>query len=465
MQSEQKKETLFAGLLAGPFQYHACVLKVHGKKTTVLKNYSVSKEETSWSAFVKRLGHDFPGYSFVTAMGFDDSCVGFYRFEIPAVNEKQLQAVIASQAEIHLPLPIEQMQYDWQILTHHQGKATVAVAAAKRDMLLGVVNEARQANVGAVVLNSEAVLRTIRVVGDDLGEDFGLLRICQNNTKLFFVQNGMLSKATKFDCDFSAMTDKQTSQVPLFCLDIQNVIAEYLLDHDRPFHLYLDGPDSLVETVEGLLNDKGIETSRVCYDLNHIEGIEDFESSMESLGVALIAHDANRQYDLFDGLYHKVDSEHKEATSGKRKLLITAVCLMLAIFIAVCYGADKLRLAAYEKQMDSPEFSQVLETHHLRSVIAQQRIDVPDLIEKINQSIPEGVTVHLLNVRRFQRIAIGAACKEPKMMYGFAEALGKCKGVEAARLSNQGFDNKKKQTTFTLTFDYKNFTDKRKKVQ
>lgn len=465
MQSEQKKEILFAGLSAGPSQYQACVLQARGNKMTVLKSYSVSKEETIWSTFVKRLRQDFPEHSFVTTMGFDDSCVGFYRFEVPVVNEKQLQAVIAGQAEVHLPLPIEQMQYDWQILTQHQQKATVAVAAVKRDMVPGVVNDARQANVDAIVLNSEAVLRAIRSLGNDLSEDFALLRICQNNTKLFFVQNGMLAKATKFDCEFSAMTEEQMSQAHLFCLDVQNVMAEYLLNHDKPFNLYLDGPDSLVETVEGLLNDKGIETSRVRYDLNRIEGVEDFESNMECLGLALVAHDASRQYDLFDGLYNKANSEHKEATGGKKKVLIAAVCSMLVIFIAACYGADKLRLAAYEKQMNTPEFSQTLETHRLRGFVAQQRIDVPDLIEKINQSIPEGVTVHSLVVRRFQRISIGAACKEPKMMYGFAEALGKCKGVEAARLSNQGFDDKKKQTTFTLTFDYKNFTDKRKKVQ
>ena len=465
MQSEQKKEILFAGLSAGPLQYQTCVLKVHGNKMTILKNYSVSKEEISWSAFVEKMGQDFPNHSFATAMGFDDSCVGFYRFEIPVVNEKQLQAVIGLQAEIHLPLPIEQMQYSWQILTQHEGKATIAVSAAKRDMLSKAVGQGRQANVDAIVLRSEAVLKTIGFLGDGLGEDFGLLRVCQGDTKLFFVQNGMLEKVTKFDCELSAMIDEQTSETSLLCLDIQNVITEYVLNHDKPLNLYLDGPDPLLETVEGLLHDKGIETSRIRYDLNRIDGIEDFQSSQECLGLALIAHDANRQYDLFEGLYHKASSEQKETTGGKKKVLVAAVCLMLAIFIAVCYGADKLRLAAYEEQMNSPEFRQILETHRLRGVIAQQRIDVPGLIEKINQSIPEGVTVHSLIVRRFQRIAIGGACKEPKMMYGFAEALGKCKGIEAVRLSNQDFDDKKKRTTFTLTLDYKNFTDKRKKVQ
>ena len=180
MQSEQKKESLFAGVSAGSLRYQASVLQVHGNKITVLKDYSVSKEETSWSAFVKKIDQDFPNHSFETAMSFDDSCVGFYRFKIPVVNDKQLQAIIAAQAEIHLPLPIEQMQYSWRILAQHEGKATVAVAAAKRDMLSGVVNQARQANVDAIVLNSEAVLRTIGSLCDGLGEDFGLLRICQS---------------------------------------------------------------------------------------------------------------------------------------------------------------------------------------------------------------------------------------------------------------------------------------------
>jgi len=465
MQSEQKKETLFAGLSAGPSQYRACVLRVRDNEITVLKNVSAFKEKTTWSAFVEEVRQEFPGYSFVTAMGFDDSCVGFYHFEVPVINEKQLQAVIAAQAEVHLPLSIEQMQYDWQMLTQNQQKAAIAIAAVKRDMLSATINDARQGNVDAIVLSSEAVLRAVRYLGTNLSEDFALLRICQNNTKLFFVRNGMLAKVTKFDGEFSEATDERMSQAHLFCFDVQNVLAGYSSNYDRPLKLYLEGPDPLVGTIESLLNDKARETNRVCYDLSRIEGLENAEFTMETLGLALIAHDANRQYDLFDGLYTRVDPGHREETGGKRKLLVMAVCLIAALFIAVCYGADKLRLAAYQKQMDSPEFHQVLETHRLRGVIAQQRIDIPDLIEKINQSVPEGVTVHSLVVRQFQRIAIGAACKEPKMMYGFTEALGKCKGVEAVRLSNQSFDDKKKQTTFTLTFDYKNFTDKRKKGQ
>ncbi|MHC5157245.1 MAG: hypothetical protein ACYSOZ_03965 [Planctomycetota bacterium] len=464
MQNEQQKEVLFAGLSARPSQYRACVAQVRGTKATVLKAYSVSKEVISWRDFVKSIRQDFPGHSIVTAMGFDDSCVGFYCIEVPAVNEKQLQALIAVQAEIHLPLPMEQMEFCWRVLGQHEGKTTVAIAAAKRDMLSEVVGLARQANVDAIVLRSEAVLRTIASRCEGLGADYALLCCRQDDTKLLFVQNGILAKAATLDCEFSEMTDADASEASLLCLDIQNVISEYMQHSTEPLRFYLDGSDRFIEIIEKVLNEKDIGTSRIRYDLNQTEGDDGSTPDIECLGLALTVHDAGPQYDVFNGVYQKHSSESKE-TTGRKKVLAAVVCFMLAVFIAVSYGIDKLRLAVYEKEMDTPEFSRLLETHRLRSTIARERIDIPDLIETINGSIPKGVTVHSLQVRRYQKIAVGGACKDPKMMYSFAEALGKCKGVEGVRPSNQDFDDKKKQTTFTLLFDYKNVTDKRKKAE
>ncbi|MHC4855907.1 MAG: hypothetical protein ACYS72_05840 [Planctomycetota bacterium] len=432
MQNEQQKEVLFAGLSARPSRYRACVAQVRGTKATVLKAYSVSKEVISWRDFVKSIRQDFPGHSIVTAMGFDDSCVGFYCIEVPAVNEKQL--------------------------------TTVAIAAAKRDMLSEVVGLARQANVDAIVLRSEAVLRTIASRCEGLGADYALLCCRQDDTKLLFVQNGILAKAATLDCEFSEMTDADASEASLLCLDIQNVISEYMQHSTEPLRFYLDGSDRFIEIIEKVLNEKDIGTNRIRYDLNQTEGDDGSTPDIECLGLALTVHDAGPQYDVFNGVYQKHSSESKE-TTGRKKVLAAVVCFMLAVFIAVSYGIDKLRLAVYEKEMDTPEFSRLLETHRLRSTIARERIDIPDLIETINGSIPKGVTVHSLQVRRYQKIAVGGACKDPKMMYSFAEALGKCKGVEGVRPSNQDFDDKKKQTTFTLLFDYKNVTDKRKKAE
>jgi hypothetical protein len=465
MQNEQQKEILFAGLSAEPLLYRACVVEVRGMKPRVLKAYSVSREDIPWSDFINSIRQDFAGHSLVTAMGFDDRGVGFYGFEVPVINEKQLPALIAVQAEIHLPLPMEQMQYSWRILKQQEGKATVAIAAAKRDMLSEAAGLARQANVDAIVLRSEAVLRAIVSGCEGLGADYGLLYCRQDDTKLLFVQNGTLAKAVTLDCEFSEMTDAYTSEASLLCLDIQNVISEYVRHSAKPLRLYLDGSDRFIEIVEKVLNEKGIATSRIRYDLNQMEGCNNATPDIECLGLALTAYDAGPLYDVFKGLYRKAGPEQKEMTGRKKKVLAAAVCLMLAVFIAVSYGIDKLRLAIYEQKMDTLEFSRLLETHRLRGTIARERIDIPDLIEMINGSIPEGVTVHSLQVRRFQKIAVGGRCKDPKMMYAFAGALGQCKGVEGVRLSNQNFDEKKKQTIFTLTFDYKNVTDKRKKAE
>ncbi len=454
-ESGTQNESLYVGLSADSLWYRACVVQVQDKTTSVLKNYAVSRDEVNWRDFVKTIGDDYLDRNLVTAMAFDDRCVGFYHIEIPAMNQKQMVSVVASQAEIQFPLPIEQMRYHWHILGEKDGKAAISIAAAKSDMLADTVSQARKADVDSVVLRSEAILRAVDFLCDDLRGDFNILYLCEEDVKLLFVQNGVLAKVTTFDCDRSLLADEQSSQVQLLCLDIQNAIAEYPVNENCPLLLFSDEVESFGEMVETLLNDKGVETQR-------ISGDNGLQAEVVSLGTALMTSDTAQQYDLFKEVYQKTSIELKEKSGGKKKILAVAVCLLLAVFIAVSYGADKLRIAAYEKQMNTPEFTQFQEIHRVRTAIAQQRVDIPALIEKINQSVPKGVTVDSLSVRRSQRIAVGASCKDPKAMYAFTEALDKCKGVETVRISSQGFDKKKKQTTFTLTFDYKNFTQKRK---
>ena len=135
IESEQRKDPLFIGLSAGPLRYQACVVQICNDTISVLKNYSVSRDKMAWDHFIKTIEQDFPDQDIVKAMDFDDNCVGFYNFDIPLINENQMPSVIASQAEIHFPLPIEQMRYHWQILDQKDETVMVAVAAAKETIL------------------------------------------------------------------------------------------------------------------------------------------------------------------------------------------------------------------------------------------------------------------------------------------------------------------------------------------
>lgn len=460
MQNEQQ---IYIGLSIESGYYRACAVQIQGAAISVLKNYSRAQDEADWRSFVETIRQDYPNQPLVTSLAFNDSCVGFYNFEIPVVNEKQMPLVIASQAEVHLPLPIEQMQVDWRIVSETAGKARVAVAAAKRTMLVDVAGCARQCNADAVVLQSEAFLRAAGFLCDTLKKDFALLRMSEGQAKLLFVQGNMLVKVATFDGIFLTQTTDSSAEMSLLCLDIQNVLAEYTSRGEKSLPLFLEGETAAVDDIAACLEDKGIAVSRIQYDTSGVI-VDDTQTDTDivCLGAVLSVSETATTYDLFKGLHQKSEPDKKVNPKRTNRILAAVVCVMFVVFIAVSYGVDRFRLAAYQKQMDRPEFRELLEMHRFRIEVAQQRIDIPELITKINETTPQGVTVHSVSFSRFQKISVGASCKDPKLMYHFMDALAKSKGVGTVRVSNPDFDEKKKETVFTLTFDYKYFTDKRK---
>lgn len=459
---EFEKQPLYVGLTATALAYRACVIQTDGSDVSICRAYASAAEGTDWQAFITTIRQDYPDRRLQAVLGFDDGCVGFYQFEVPAVADKQMAAVVAAQAEIHLPLPIEQMQFDWHIIDRREAKATVSVAAARRVMLSRIINQAQQADVETIALDSEAVLNAIQLLCDDLKPDFNLLHQSPAGVKLLFVRNGQLAKAVTFNCDMSPEADEQAGRISLLCLDIQNVIAEFTTPDTEPERLFIDGSGTFVESIEPGLTAKGIEPGRLEMHFPRICSGPDCQPDILCLGLALMARDGQPHYHLFNGLYQKQTVESGPKRAPHNKLLAAAVCLLCVLFIAVSYGVDKYRLAEYEKQMNTPAFTRLLEIHRLRSAIARQRIAIPEIIEKINHSLPDGLTVQSLDVRRFRKIVVRAGCSDPKLMYEFAEAMGKCSGVENVRITNQDFNEKEKLTVFALTFDYKHFTDKKK---
>jgi hypothetical protein len=449
---QQNKASVFWGLNVTESTYEACVVQSHDSAVSIFKKYVVSKAEMSWVDFINMIDRDVAGRVRVTAMVFADRCVGFYPFDIPPVNENQIASVIASQAEIHLPLPIGQMLYHWRVLDTTSRIITVSVAAAKKEMLGDAVHPARNAHADLIVLHSEALLSGIGFLCDNPPGDFCLLYLGDAGTKLLFIQNDMLAKAVTFDCDLSP-AEEPLSEILLLCQDIQNSIAGFTVDEPLPLYYYSDAPESICGTIERLLKDRGIETSRLSVRDSHT-------CSTAALGAALIAARKQPHYDLFKDIYSNRRTETPENSNKKNVFLAIAACVLLVVLAIVSYGADQHRLAEYNRQLNTPEFKKLQETHHLRTIIAPQRIDVPGLIDKINQSLPGGVTVSSLTVERGRPITVGGYCKDPKLMYQFEEAMAKHSGVSMVRVTGRGLDEKKKQTLFTLTFDYKDFTRK-----
>lgn len=116
----------------------------------------------SWPAELPGLPEELAGAR--AAIVFPESELFFCEFELPAATERQLNSVLQLQLERALPLPLEQVLYDRQIVARGKERITVRAAVAHRERIeklresvarwdlqpvcTGVVNEQ-----GAVVFN------------------------------------------------------------------------------------------------------------------------------------------------------------------------------------------------------------------------------------------------------------------------------------------------------------------------
>jgi Tfp pilus assembly PilM family ATPase/Tfp pilus assembly protein PilN len=81
--------------------------------------------------------------TFVT-IGLPRSLVTMRSLSMPAVGEEELKGILEYEGERHIPFPPEEAQYDFQVLETNAEKATVLLAAARKDEIaryLGLLGE------------------------------------------------------------------------------------------------------------------------------------------------------------------------------------------------------------------------------------------------------------------------------------------------------------------------------------
>ena len=81
----------------------------------------------------------------LVTIGLPRSLVTMRSVSMPAVGEEELKGILDYQVERHIPFPPEEAQYDFQVLEKDAEKATVLLAAARKDEIskyLGLLEEA-----------------------------------------------------------------------------------------------------------------------------------------------------------------------------------------------------------------------------------------------------------------------------------------------------------------------------------
>ena len=135
---------------------------------------------------------------------------------------------------------------------------------------------------------------------------------------------------------------------------------------------------------------------------------------------------------------------------------------MLTAFALVSYALDLRQLHQLETSLEQADaevnISQLLEEQNIIKSIVAQRPDLLNLLTVINTCGPEGIMLDNFSFKKGRALTLDGQAKSQEQIYKFQENLKNQDGISTVRIPNKTFDEKNEHVTFTIIFDYKNFS-------
>ena len=120
----------------------AVELRKHNGSFEILWTKSSKEGDLDWQAFAAECGLSIESTTLSqvpsnknVVVGYDSTGTAFYQVSIPAVEEKEMDAIVQLQAEIRLPLPSNQMELAWRINRTDDKQINITIAAARKQQV------------------------------------------------------------------------------------------------------------------------------------------------------------------------------------------------------------------------------------------------------------------------------------------------------------------------------------------
>ena len=395
-------------------------------------------------------------------IGMDTSNVAFYRIEIPPVKEKQVASIINMQAETLLPLPLEQMSIAWSMGDLCDDKHPVTIAAARSDQLQSFVSKLEDSQPSQILLNCQGTAKAFTELFRTDEKEFVIVNICPAITEVILIRDGSFAHAITLDMgsrDFEAEQQHYASD-GLFIHDIRDAFEIFGCATGTRTYVVSESDDANGGLISRMC-DEG--TAAECAVLSGDRLGADISPEqvcqyLAAIGLGMLAIDGDSDsLNLFESIYtpRNIQSKSQSLGSLKKPAVIAAAMIVLSLF--VFKAIDKANLAT----LKATDFSDVITRRDTQELIARQRPDVLDVFTKINESCPKEMMLDSFTFQRNSPVTISSAIKDRDQLYKMQQDLENKKGISNVQIKSQLFDEKKKQISFKMTFDYKNFTKKR----
>ena len=401
--------------------------------------------------------------------GFDTAAVVFYQMEVPAVKRRELDAIVRLQAESRLPLSADQMEVAWRGRGVHDGRVMVTVAGAKRRQLEGFARDVGVLKPSRILLNNEAVAKVWRSLFSGGDEPAVVVSVGSLQTQLCLVQGGALANAVSLDVGTydweSAENDEEKIEVlDRFCQDVNSVLELFGYRDARgaPIFVLSDG-EGVSESVVQRLKLEGLNATAAVPDMTKLSNggaisAGDVYEYHIPIGLGLIALEGDvEELGLFERVYQRPGLRLKKRWYHSLKItgataVATAVLAVVVSYVAL--SAKSSRLAGLVEA--NPGLQEAIQRVELLKTVARQRVDLPGLLELVNQAEHEGVMLDRFEYARGRPVRISGQAKEAEQAYKFQKSLEKLQDISNVEMPVS--KSEEKGIRFDITFHYKHFT-------
>lgn len=407
--------------------------------------------------------------------GFDSAGVVFYRFDVPAVKEQEIEPIIRLQAETYLPLPAEQMELAWRLARPVNGQVGVTIAAAKKQHLQNYLENVSLIKPAEILLDCEAIVRVWRTcfLGND--EAAVIISMGSRTTKICLADHGNLVNAATLDLgsdDFTLSHEpcEQAEAAEMFAHDTRGVLELFGYTEPETIAVFvLSAPteaDGLTNTIVSSLKSVGLNVSLAVPQTDKLLPVtivaEDVYEYRVPIGLALTALEpAENRFDIFKNLYQPPSKQKTKRWFYSLKTAGVITLLMLALLVAVLYAEDVIGEKHLTRLQASSECAALLQQQKLIKTVALNRVDLLGLLSQINQGENKGIVLDSLGFKKGRPVTIAGQADNAEQMYKFEKYLLEQKSITGVKILNPSKDSKSKKIKFNMTFHYKNFTRKK----
>jgi len=469
----------------------------------ILWTKSSADSDTNWQLFaadcglpVERIEGIDTDSNKIVVVGFDSTGMAFYRISVPAVEDKEIAAIIKMQAETRLPLPSEQMELTWRANHTQNGQVNVTMAAARREQLQKFVENVRGFEPTKILLNCEGIVKAWKTFFSGDERNAVVASIGAQSTHVCLVENGRLSNVVVIDLgidDFAiGGPEEQAETTERFTQDIWSVLElfKYKQSGETPVFVLSNGSAEYVSLVSSLRL-AGFNARVASPDVNKIDiqdepGVENIEDIYEyrvPIGLGLMALDASAdELNIFEDLYRPAGEQKEKYWLYSPKVVYTIAAVMLVLFVIVSYVIDVASPGAIEKRLrasgSEADINMLAERQKVIKTVASQRPEMLDLLSEINESGQRGIKLESFHFKKGQRVTITGQAPGNDQLYRFEKSLEDRRDIKEVKMTstqntrstsnangNRGPDNSRggrgdrnRGLKFTMTFHYKNVT-------